>query len=170
MNSVVVMNLQRIIIWIKKRLKRDFFFNVKWVSAPFQTVPDSHWRTRDVWGAGADNQKATWCMQGGTITQRDIFIVKRGHHVKNGPALVPTSKEMISVVSTASRWPKMKKKVVISPFASMYSLAESFDDKIRLSCLYCKYKATSAISYYAAHYQDRKQEGNTWSGSVEVSN
>ena len=52
----------------------------------------------------------------------------------------------------------------------MYSLAESFDDKIQLSCLYCKYKATSAISYYAARYQDRKQEENIWSGSVKVSN
>lgn len=64
----------------------------------------------------------------------------------------------------------MKNKVVISPFAFMYSLAESFDDKIQLSCLYCKYKATSAISYYAARYQDRKQEENIWSGSVKVSN
>lgn len=37
--------------------------------------------------AGADNQKATRCMQGGNITQRDIFIVKRGRHVKNGPCI-----------------------------------------------------------------------------------
>ena len=35
-------------------------------------------------GRGRNNQKGARCIQGGTITQGDIFIVTNGNHVKIG--------------------------------------------------------------------------------------